>query len=848
MSSSSLAGHTPTRVVPAFPHRDQPQEHLLDRSSPVGVGAVVYALSSRRQSPGNAADPPIGVEGQSIAVTPFEQFREGVLQQGERARLMGDVGDRLRHQTRVGPDALQLGRASDRVLELVGHHRGNGLGPCGEQLAEPWIRERPIVEVGTERHDHTESAPGVGGRDAERLEEQLSLAFVRREREELLELIDHEHDVRAVGCDEIHRPEQPAGSSVDHVVQSRHRTHGDSQQGRRQLLDGVRTREHLGDGWSLRLVESPSTDRGDQARADHRGLAAPARADDGEELAPRPRLVQPGDQAFGEFAPAEEVARLGGGEGSEALVRVAYVLRFVSADRVRFEGGTGFLGERDGRRDVFACLDSIDQLRQGNRHVGPEKVSRQSCERAYIVVHRRHRADPDAEVREIGVPLGVEQHVGRSDASVRDPVPMREGEGGGDLFDEADRSGPRERPGALLDASQATSPQVTRDDVGAAWLSPVVVDRHDVRVFERRDGLRLRLEPSHEGGVARDVLGEHLDGHVAADVGLDRPEDGSRGTVVDPFQESVAAERLAAEVESGVLFEDPLVESRELGRRVDAELVGQDLPRALIGAQRLGLPSVAVEGRHQQSPEAFPERAVGEQRLELPDRPRLGSAGEESLDPVLLRLEPQFVEARGLGHQRPLVREVGERGTAPQRQGILERRNRDGRGNGEGMLRIPHQRVEASCVEVERVEDQDVTGGTPLQQVLAEGPTKVGDVGLQRVPGSLRRLLAPDLGDQRVRRHQLIGADHQVGEHGALLRPAEGDRAVPRVDLERSQDAELHSATVHSTRVHEQCRSCTVVVKNRTRRRVLERTPRVAEPHTAVVTGRTEILWERLAV
>ena len=52
--------------------------------------------------------------------------------------------------------------------------------------------------------------------------------------------------------------------------------------------------------------------------------------------------------------------------------------------------------------------------------------------------------------------------------------------------------------------------------------------------------------------------------------------------------------------------------------------------------------------------------------------------------------------------------------------------------------------------------------------------------------------------------HDLVRADQEVREHGTLLRPTEGDRAFPRVDLERSEDAELHGPTVATLPVHTQ--------------------------------------------
>ncbi len=95
---------------------------------------------------------------------------------------------------------------------------------------------------------------------------------------------------------------------------------------------------------------------------------------------------------------------------------------------------------------------------------------------------------------------------------------------------------------------------------------------------------------------------------------------------------------------------------------------------------------------------------------------------------------------------------------------------------------------------------QAVAGCVALDPVVAEGLPEVRDVGLDDVPGFLGRFFAPDLVDQRLGGHELVRADEQVGEDRALLRPAEGDRPAPRVDLERSEDAELQPPPVHAPR------------------------------------------------
>ena len=160
------------------------------------------------KAPSDPAELPVRGEGQSILVPTFEELREGVLQEREGAGLMGDVGDHLRHQPGLGQDADPFDGPSDRLLELVGRERRNRLGTFSEQLPEARVDERAVVEVCPEGHDDAEPALGVGRGDAKRLEEQTPLRLVGGEGEDLLELIDNEHDLRVARCDQIDRLEQ----------------------------------------------------------------------------------------------------------------------------------------------------------------------------------------------------------------------------------------------------------------------------------------------------------------------------------------------------------------------------------------------------------------------------------------------------------------------------------------------------------------------------------------------------------------------------------------------------------------------------------------------------------------
>ena len=65
---------------------------------------------------------------------------------------------------------------------------------------------------------------------------------------------------------------------------------------------------------------------------------------------------------------------------------------------------------------------------------------------------------------------------------------------------------------------------------------------------------------------------------------------------------------------------------------------------------------------------------------------------------------------------------------------------------------------------------------------------------LHGLVGRLRRL-APRPFDEPVAADDLAGVEEELGEHGALLRPAERERATLGTSLERPEDGEFHAAS-----------------------------------------------------
>ena len=182
---------------------------------------------------------------------------------------MGDVGDHLRHQPGLGPDALRSAGARIACSSSSGVSGGTASVRAASSSPNRGYSERPVVEVRTERHDHAQSALGIGGRDAQRLEEQLSLALVVASVKSSSNWSTTSTTSESSGATRSTASSSP-GSPIEQVVQPGDRTHGDSKQGSRQFLDRVGSREHLGDGRSLRRRQSSLTDRGHQPGAHHR--------------------------------------------------------------------------------------------------------------------------------------------------------------------------------------------------------------------------------------------------------------------------------------------------------------------------------------------------------------------------------------------------------------------------------------------------------------------------------------------------------------------------------------------------------------------------------------------------
>ena len=252
------ARHPAPRVLGPLAERDQAQEQLPGGLLAVVVELRVELLGSAPQRPGHAADLPVGLEEQGPAVAPFEELGERVLHQRERAGLLGDVGQHRGHEARLQRDVDALRRPGDRPLELLGRERHHRLDAGLEQLREPPVQQRPVVEVGPQRGDHAEAAVRIGGGGLEAPEEVRPDGLVLDEREHLLELVDHEDELATVGREQPQdRAVQPVLVALELLDQARRRIRRGAQQRRLQPVQRVGAREHVRDVPRLGRRRSP---------------------------------------------------------------------------------------------------------------------------------------------------------------------------------------------------------------------------------------------------------------------------------------------------------------------------------------------------------------------------------------------------------------------------------------------------------------------------------------------------------------------------------------------------------------------------------------------------------------
>ena len=190
----------------------------------------------------------------------------------------------------------------------------------------------------------------------------------------------------------------------------------------------------------------------------------------------------------------------------------------------------------------------------------------------------------------------------------------------------------------------------------------------------------------------------------------------------------------------------------------------------------------------------------GDERLELRHERAVAAECEIGLDPLLKQREPELLEPRRLDCRERLERELGERRPMPERERGVQPR---GRGLevacGPRVQTFGTKQLGAAEIEILRGNLEHVAARACVDRhVRREGLPELRDVHLHGLRRRLRRL-RPETVHEPLGRHDLAGAKQELGQDGALLRPAERERRLPSSSLERPENPKLHKLLLELT-------------------------------------------------
>jgi len=156
------------------------------------------------------------------------------------------------------------------------------------------------------------------------------------------------------------------------------------------------------------------------------------------------------------------------------------------------------------------------------------------------------------------------------------------------------------------------------------------------------------------------------------------------------------------------------------------------------------------------------------------------SGGEVVLDPLFERGQSQLFQPRDLALGEVVVGEIGERTAAEERERV-------------GSVAVAQQRLEPLGIGSDPfAEDVAAAGGH--DRVAPERAAEPRDERLQGLGRRDRRMLAPEVVDQPLRRQRLAAVDREIGEQRGLLAAAELHDPIALTDLERPENPDLHPA------------------------------------------------------
>ncbi len=211
----------------------------------------------------------------------------------------------------------------------------------------------------------------------------------------------------------------------------------------------------------------------------------------------------------------------------------------------------------------------------------------------------------DAKITEEEVAVVVDEHVGRFDVAVHDAGPVGNGQCRAHVGDHA--GGLVDRQAAVGDALLERAGEQAHHQACRPRFAPVVVQRHDVRVFEVGHEVGLGFKPADELWPVGQLGTDHLDGHRTADRRLAATVDHREGSLADAFQPFPTRRdrcgrfgRRSRRCAAVAARSDGPLQRDDLVARLKAEVGGEPTAIVVKHSKCLGLAARPVQHHHEQ--------------------------------------------------------------------------------------------------------------------------------------------------------------------------------------------------------------------------------------------------------
>ena len=241
----------------------------------------------------------------------------------------------------------------------------------------------------------------------------------------------------------------------------------------------------------------------------------------------------------------------------------------------------------------------------------------------------------------------------------------------------------------------------------------------------------------------------------------------------------------------------------QLEPRLEPQLVAEHAPRLLERLERVRLSAAAIERQHQLPPQALPEWVVRERRAKRRRELPMLSERQRNLELLLERVDAQRLESARLVAEPRRTGQTLQRRSAPEGQ---RRPNRVRRATNVAVAQRA-ARLREQLLEPHRVHarvPQCVPVGGADDRALAERGAKAGDVMMQRVARSGRKLLPPQAFDERVDVDHPALAERKHRQQRLTLRAAHLRERPARDNLEGAEkpDFQWRRASTTACRLH----------------------------------------------